>query len=309
MGKQWYPPHIPTEQELSYEDGSLQCFSFRFVRNTVGTLVQMDSVGIDERFTTAYRQNGLTRRGMNGHYVFQYTLSGFGVCRVGDDMHELHPNKAFFVKIPSDHEYYLPENSGSWAFLFINLYGPYVDECWHRITSQFGHVLTLDIDSAPIRTLLEIHRQASQFQIRDGYRASEMGYRFLMECCRHFFTFRPNTEGWPPAIVNAVMYMHDNYAQAEGLEQIAAMSRMSKYHFLRTFRQYTGLTTVQYLTKIRMDQAVHLLRTTQLSVEMIAHRIGYANSSYFCRVFRSILGVTPHQFRSNEEWSHDHITF
>lgn len=109
----------------------------------------------------------------------------------------------------------------------INLYGPYVDECWQLIASQFGQVLTLDIDCVPIRALLEIHRQASRFQIRDGYRASEMGYRFLMECCRHFFTFRPNTEGWPPAIVNAVMYMHDNYAQAEGLEQIAAMSRMS----------------------------------------------------------------------------------
>ncbi|MEF3313658.1 AraC family transcriptional regulator [Paenibacillus sp. GYB004] len=46
-----------------------------------------------------------------------------------------------------------------------------------------------------------------------------------------------------------------------------------------------------------------------MSVETIAQRIGYASSSYFRRVFRSILGVTPHQFRSNEEWSHDHITF
>lgn len=308
--KPWSPPYTYTEQERQHVDhNALQCFDFRFVRNTPGTLVQLNSIGIDERFTTAYRQNGLTRRFLEGHFIFQYTLTGFGAIRIGDDIHELHPGEAFFVKLHSDHTYYFPDHSESWAFAFINLYGPYVQECWQRITSRFGQVLTLDIDSAPIRTLLEVHRQASQSQIRDGYRASEMAYRFLMECCRHFFASRPAMKNWPPAIVQAVHYFHDHYAQVEGMEQLAEKLGLSKYHFLRLFRQYTGLTTVQYVTKIRMDQAVHLLRSTTWPVEQIAQEIGYAHSSYFCKVFRSTLGTTPHQFRANKDWDHDHITF
>lgn len=283
-------------------------FGFHFLKDTEGTSVQIDSIGIEEQRSYDYGRDGLTRRGMDGHVVFQYTLSGCGAIRVKNHTVDMKPGQAFFVRIPDDHRYYLPESSRSWTFIFINLHGPLAEQCWKRITGIHGQLLTMDADSSPIRTLMDIHRQASNLQIRDGYRTSDLAYRFLMECCRYYFAAQSNMDGWPASIRAAAAFMQKHYDNMEGLEQIARHAGLSKYHFLRLFQRTTGLTTVQYLTKIRMNKAVYLLRHTNKPVEVIAKEIGYANSSYFCKVFRRITSITPHQFRINQDQS-THITF
>jgi AraC-like DNA-binding protein len=283
-------------------------YGFRFLRDTEGTNVQIDSIGIEEQRSSDYGRDGLTRRGMDGHFVFQYTLSGFGAIRIKNHTVDLKPGQAFFVRIPDDHRYYLPESSRSWTFIFINLYGPLAEQCWKLITDNHGQLLSIDADSCPIRTLMEIHLQASNLQILDGYRTSDLAYRFLMECCRYYFAAQNNMDGWPASIRTAVAFIQKNYDNFRGLDQIAQHSGLSKYHFLRLFQRTTGLSPVQYLTKIRMDRAVYLLRHTKKSVEVIAQEIGYANSSYFCKVFRRVTGITPHQFRIDQDQS-NHITF
>ena len=99
-------------------------------------------------------------------------------------------------------------------------------------------------------------------------------------------------------IRRAVEFMQTHLAQELPLKEIAAASYLSPYHFARLFKRITGLTPHNYLANIRIEQARHLLGTSDLSINAIATRVGYDSQSHFAKVFRAATGLTPKEFRN-----------
>ncbi|MNC52143.1 HTH-type transcriptional activator RhaS [compost metagenome] len=85
------------------------------------------------------------------------------------------------------------------------------------------------------------------------------------------------------------------------IDQLSDHVSLSKYHLIRRFSASTGLTPGAYLTRVRTEKAMELLRGTSLSIEAIAEQIGYSSGSYFIKAFRSLTGLTPGEFRSGGE--------
>ncbi|MFT3786477.1 MAG: AraC family transcriptional regulator [Tepidisphaeraceae bacterium] len=80
-------------------------------------------------------------------------------------------------------------------------------------------------------------------------------------------------------------------------ESIAEQFHLSPSHVSRLFRKQGLMTFSDYLNWVRIDRAKLLLRRHDLSVDEIAARCGFAQSSYFCRVFKSRVKLTPTQYR------------
>ena len=72
---------------------------------------------------------------------------------------------------------------------------------------------------------------------------------------------------------------------------------MSKYHFLRRYKDLAGRTPIQDLTAIRMDHARKLIQTTSLPLKKIACMSGLGNEYHLSRLFRRHLNTAPSQFR------------
>lgn len=90
-------------------------------------------------------------------------------------------------------------------------------------------------------------------------------------------------------------------AQADerlGLNVLAREGAMSPYHFLRTFRQVTGMTPHQYVLHTRLHRAARRLRASGDPVSMIAFEAGFNDLATFNRRFRRLLGMTPGAFRA-----------
>jgi AraC family transcriptional regulator len=90
-------------------------------------------------------------------------------------------------------------------------------------------------------------------------------------------------------------------AQADeplGLNILAQEAAMSPYHFLRTFRQVTGMTPHQYVLHTRLYRAAQRLRASVDPVSMIAYGAGFNDLATFNRRFRRLIGVTPSAFRT-----------
>lgn len=81
------------------------------------------------------------------------------------------------------------------------------------------------------------------------------------------------------------------------LQEGADKANMSKEAFCRFFKLRTRKTFTQYLQQLRINEAQKLLLETDLSISTIAFQVGFENLSYFNRAFKSILGVTPREFR------------
>jgi AraC-like DNA-binding protein len=83
------------------------------------------------------------------------------------------------------------------------------------------------------------------------------------------------------------------------LQEVAEKANMSKEAFCRFFKLRTRKTFTQYLQQLRINEAQKLLIETDWSISTIAFQVGFENLSYFNRAFKSILGITPREFRKN----------
>ncbi|MDN5345340.1 MAG: two-component system, response regulator YesN, partial [Clostridia bacterium] len=100
-----------------------------------------------------------------------------------------------------------------------------------------------------------------------------------------------------PAVEKAVAYINTHYQHNIGLEDIATAIDLSPAHLSRIFKKEMGRTVIEYLTLVRMEAAKCLLRQGK-SLEEAATAAGFNEVTYFCRVFKREVGVTPGTFRN-----------
>jgi len=81
------------------------------------------------------------------------------------------------------------------------------------------------------------------------------------------------------------------------LEEMARMTHLSVSQFSLRFRQYFGVSPVQFLLHLRMRRACLLLTEPNLNIQEIAYALGYENPLYFSKQFRSRLGKSPSEYR------------
>ncbi|MFC5405856.1 response regulator [Cohnella soli] len=108
-------------------------------------------------------------------------------------------------------------------------------------------------------------------------------------------TSRQSRTGWLERVKE---HLSQHFSEAIRLEDMAQLSNFSENHFSQRFRQETGQAFSDYLTDLRVREAVRLFRDTDLSTEEIAFRVGYSNPNYFIKVFKRKTGQTVKHFKS-----------
>lgn len=98
----------------------------------------------------------------------------------------------------------------------------------------------------------------------------------------------------------AMAYIHEQYAEPISRSELAAHVGISERHLTHCFRQETGLTPVTYLNRYRIRQARTLLEQGDMNVTEVALAVGFSDSSYFARVFREEVGISPHAYQQGE---------
>ena len=94
-----------------------------------------------------------------------------------------------------------------------------------------------------------------------------------------------------------MLYIKKNYDKELTNSVISAEFGYHSYHLNKIFKDNMGTTIHQALLGERVSIAKNLLRTTSLSVESIAHEVGFAERSQFCTVFKKHTGKTPGEYR------------
>src|SRR5699024_12816381 len=97
---------------------SSDLYGFKFKGDYQNKIAGLNSVGYELRKEHDYHWHGL-HRGEKDVYIFQYTLKGEGALSINGRTHSIKPGEAFFVRVPSDHRYYLPKHSSEGEFLYF----------------------------------------------------------------------------------------------------------------------------------------------------------------------------------------------
>ena len=116
----------------------------------------------------------------------------------------------------------------------------------------------------------------------------------LMPYCR---TGDPPSYPTEDVIRACLKYMSDHDSEKITLEQLAELVHLHPNYLCSVFKDYTGKTIFDHLTKQRLRRASRKLRSTQLPVQQIAEACGFPSVSFFTRKFHTVYGCTPTQFR------------
>jgi YesN/AraC family two-component response regulator len=104
------------------------------------------------------------------------------------------------------------------------------------------------------------------------------------------------------AIQEIVSYITENYMLPElSLQYIARLFYLNPSYISRAFKQETGENWVEYLTKIRMEHAIQLLKSTDKRCYEISQEVGFSDAKYFSTCFKNYTGQTVNEFRKCDE--------
>lgn len=91
----------------------------------------------------------------------------------------------------------------------------------------------------------------------------------------------------------AAAYFNENYTARINVDEYAESLHMSTAWFIRSFKQYVGLSPARYIQSLRIVNAQRLLERTKYSIGEVSEIVGYDNPLYFSRVFKKETGLSP----------------
>lgn len=110
------------------------------------------------------------------------------------------------------------------------------------------------------------------------------------------------TSRQPPPLGRAPLALIDEFIEENlgsdlSLSSLAELAGLSRFHFSRAFKASTGETPYQHVLRRRMERARLLLAAGEMPIDEIASRLGFQDSAYFQRTFKSWVGMSVKEFR------------
>lgn len=101
-----------------------------------------------------------------------------------------------------------------------------------------------------------------------------------------------------PVVQEARNYIYANYGKRDlDLTEVADAIGLNPSYLSRVMKQELGISFKDFLTMLRINHAIRLMRNQQLSLNQIAEQVGYSNQHYFSAAFKNCQGISPSEFR------------
>lgn len=101
----------------------------------------------------------------------------------------------------------------------------------------------------------------------------------------------------PKVLMRAIERLHSDSDADVSLAALASEAGLSRFHFCRAFKESTGLSPHGWLRQHKLEQAMQMLRETEVSVVTVAAALGYASQTAFAAAFKRLTGETPTDWR------------
>lgn len=108
---------------------------------------------------------------------------------------------------------------------------------------------------------------------------------------------QPKAEINDDRIQKVLSYIRKNIYKTIDIDSLAAISCLSKDHFIRLFKKEINNTPLQYINQKKIEKAQLILITDSMPIKNISYLLAYEDHSYFNRLFKKLTGVTPQQYR------------
>lgn len=244
-----------------------------------------------------------------------------GTSSVHCDKKKTTVHEGFFFVTNHDQRYTLDINHKTEAETFNIHFGEYwADQVFDTISNRVENLLDGGLFETPLNRV-EFHNKLYAkddrfthlaLQLKSAtdnkLREEELMYEMLVHLLRQDAEIRKAEMRLPSlknstrseiikTLTNSTDYIYTYFQKDLSLDELASVSCMSKFHFLRLFKTAFGKTPHQFISEVKISQAKNRLVKTSHDVKEIARSLGFKDASTFSRLFKNQVGVYPTQYR------------
>lgn len=239
---------------------------------------------------------------------------------VGSTIYPLHPGCAIMFRSATEYTWHLDEKGVSYIAINFDytMNFSHIQKSFHPIHAEnFSENSNLEkvefedaqILNAPIyietATQLEANLRliASEFYLKNEYTSE------LLSTCLKFIIINivrlcsaqenPDRKRSYDIVRRVIQYIENNYKENLSNENLGEYFHFNSSHLNRIFKQNTGDTLHNFLVRYRMNLAMDLLHTSNLSVSEIVSSVGFSDVPHFIKSFKKITGKTPGEYRNS----------
>lgn len=168
-----------------------------------------------------------------------------------------------------------------------------------RLAELRGHTPMLDRAAAFSRSeaawlALRLYREFRQMDELSPLAIKGLAFEIMAETARR----SRRTAAVPPRWLARVREcLRDQFTERVSLAQLAALAGVHPVHLAREFRKYYRCTVGEHVRALRVEYAARQISSTDAPLQGIAAAAGFSDQSHFVRTFKSVLGVTPSDYR------------
>ncbi|MGI5989168.1 MAG: AraC family transcriptional regulator [Lachnospiraceae bacterium] len=225
--------------------------------------------------------------------ILLYARKGSGTVQLKDRTIRLRENEAFVIPAGEPHIYYA-DDADSWSLFWVHAGGRALEEF-----SGAEDKRKLSGERAAQR--MELYFEMMFQALSEGL--TERNFRYLDRLLQTIFAevfWREEsggTEKGSRTVSGVIRYFYRNLGRSVTMDDLTQEAGLSAGYISALFRKYTGSSPLAYFTRLKMEKACYLLRTSTMNVSELARELGYSDPYYFSRVFKRTVGVPPGKYR------------
>ncbi len=241
----------------------------------------------------------VSKRSSLQSYLFFVVLSGEGSVNYDGKKFLLKSGDCAFINCSDYYEH--STSNPLWELQWIHFYGPTMDSIYEKYLERGGeYCFTPQSVEGMMQILKDIHSIASSTDYIRDMKICEKITSLLAILMEESWKDdrKVDINNYAPRNMQEVkQYIEQHYTDTISLDQLAHVFYINKYYMCRLFKKQYGISIQSYQQQLRITEAKRLLRFSDIRIEEVAQHCGIQDYNYFIRLFKSIVGSTPRNFR------------
>jgi AraC-type DNA-binding domain-containing proteins len=237
----------------------------------------------------------LRKEGFLHHQIF-ICKNGEGTLKVNEKTFIIKKDHFFYLKSNVPHEYY--GNTDKWEVEWITFSGNQIDDILTELKFESTKVGMLSNYDKILSSFNKIFVSLREDDNVGKLIASSLLYEIMVELSIMLHSkheLEASNENY--LIENVKLYIADYYNQYITIDELSELVNVTPQYLCKLFKKHLNLRPFQYIALKRIQHAKKMLSDTNMSVNEIAHSVGYNDCSYFCAIFKKYELISPSEFR------------
>jgi len=230
----------------------------------------------------------------NGENIlsFEYIIDGSGVLEINGTKCFPQKNDVYILTKNSRHCYYSSEDD-PWVKIWVVFNGEFAEDMFRSyIPPETYHITNCNILSY-MKEIIYLASQKNISYIQLADEVSVIVHRIILQIKNHI-------ENKPLSIPEQIkLYLDLNIENIVDISDISRLLGYSKNYIIKLFKDHYGITPYNYFRQHKIELAKQYLLNSSLNISEISEKLHFADQHYFANCFKSIVGVSPSQFRKN----------